>query len=283
MNHLKQLFKTANNVLEGGAREETSVPESLVECDHCKNMLRSSNFALNAGVCPKCGFHHRISARERIGYLCDLFSELFCKVESQDPLHFPGYREKLSAAREKSGEKESVVTGVGVILKVRTCLFVLEPNFMMGSMGTATGEKLTRLFEYATEKKLPVVGFSASGGARMQEGMFSLMQMAKVSAAVKRHSDAGLFYLSILTNPTTGGVSASFAMLGDIILAEPGALIGFAGPRVIEQTIKQKLPEGFQTAEYVLKGGFLDAIAPRQTHRTLIKRLLLLHGCKEES
>ena len=182
--------------------------------------------------------------------------------------------------REKTGLEEAVVTGKALIKGEKVALAIMDSNFIMASMGTVVGEKITRLFEMATAEKLPVVIFTASGGARMQEGIMSLMQMAKISAAVKRHSEAGLFYLTILTDPTTGGVTASFAMLGDIILAEPGALIGFAGPRVIEQTIRQKLPKGFQSSEFLLEHGFIDQIAERKNMKETLARLLKMH-CKK--
>ena len=208
-----------------------------------------------------------MGGRQRLRFLADKgsFQELFSQVEGRDPLSFPGYREKLEMVRDASSEKEAVLCGTARIGGAPCCLFIMEPYFMMGSMGTAVGEKITSLFEYATEHSLPVVGYTVSGGARMQEGLLSLMQMAKTSGAVKRHSDAGLFYCTVLTDPTTGGVTASFAMEGDIILAEPGATVGFAGARVVEQTTRKALPKGFQTAEFLLKHGFVDAIVPGGT------------------
>ena len=196
---------------------------------------------------------------------------------SRDILDFPGYDQKLRNARLSSREKDAVVCGTAEIGQYPCALFVMDPNFMMGSMGTVVGEKITRLFESAAELHLSVVGFTVSGGARMQEGILSLMQMAKTSAAVRRHSNAGLLYLTVLTDPTLGGVTASFAMDGDIIMAEPGATIGFAGPRVIEQTIRKKLPQGFQTAEFLLDHGFVDLIVPRHEQRETIASLLRLH------
>ena len=196
---------------------------------------------------------------------------------SSDPLNFPGYGEKLARAAEESGENEGVICGLGEVDNVQAAVFAMEPGFMLGSMGVAVGEKITRLFELAAGQGLPVIGFTLSGGARMQEGILSLMQMAKTSGAVKLHSDAGNLYIAVLCDPTMGGVTASFAMEADIILAEPGALIGFAGPRVIEQTIRQTLPEGFQRAEFLLEKGFIDAIVPRAALRETIARLLGLH------
>lgn len=206
------------------------------------------------------------------------FREMDRELESNDPLAFSGYQAKLETARLSSGEAEAVVCGTATVKGEKCCFFVMEPGFMMGSMGTAVGEKITRLFEYALEHKLSVVGCTVSGGARMQEGLLSLMQMAKVSGAVKRHSDAGLFYLTVLTDPTTGGVTASFAMEGDIILAEPGATVGFAGARVIEQTTRKALPKGFQKSEFLLEHGFVDAIVPRDKQRETIGSLLKLHA-----
>ena len=205
------------------------------------------------------------------------FTEFDREMESRNILSFPEYDEKLSAAREKSREQEGVICGVAEIGGHKTCIFAMDGNFMMGSMGAVVGEKITRLFEYATDNRLPLIGVTVSGGARMQEGMISLMQMSKVSAAVKRHSNSGGLYIALLTNPTTGGVDASFAMLGDITLAEPGARVGFAGPRVVEKTLKTALPEGFQKAERVKECGFIDAIVPRQEQKDYLERLLRLH------
>ncbi|MDD6274664.1 MAG: acetyl-CoA carboxylase, carboxyltransferase subunit beta [Clostridiaceae bacterium] len=257
-----------------------SIPDRLMTaCPGCKRALFVSELHENHSVCPGCGYHFRLSARERIAFIADegSFVEHDADADARDRLSFPHYEEKLEAARKSSGEREAVITGHCTIGGNKTALFVMEPRFMMGSMSAAVGDKITRLFEYAVQQRLPVVGYTVSGGARIHEGMLSLMQMAKTSAAVGRHSDAGLFYLTILTDPTTGGVTASFAMLGDIILAEPGALIGFAGPRVIEQTMRQTLPEGFQRAEFLLEKGFVDKIAPRSEQRSLISMLLALH------
>ncbi len=257
-----------------------SIPDRLMTaCPGCKRALFVSELRENHSVCPGCGYHFRLSARERIAFLADegSFVEHDAEAEAHDRLSFPHYQEKLEAARKASGEREAVVTGHCTVDGYKTALFAMEPRFMMGSMSATVGDKIVRLFEYALEHRLPVVGYTVSGGARIHEGMLSLMQMAKTSAAVGRHSDAGLFYLTILTDPTTGGVTASFAMLGDIILAEPGALIGFAGPRVIEQTMRQTLPEGFQRAEFLVEKGFVDKIAPRGEQRQLVSMLLALH------
>ena len=276
---LKGLFKPAGNVLEG---EKAKAEEPAVTCKKCGNIIKQADFVKELNVCPKCGCHHRLGARERVKLIADegTFCEFDGELESADPLAFPEYGAKLAAAREKSGEKESVITGCAKVGGIASCIFVMCDEFMMGSMGAATGEKLVRLFEYAAKNSLPVIGYTASGGARMQEGMFSLVQMARVSAAVKAHSDKGLLYIAVLCDPTMGGVTASFAMLGDMLIAEPGALIGFAGPRVIRQTMRQELPEGFQTAEYLLKCGFLDMVAERRGQKELLVKLLKLHGYK---
>ena len=221
-----------------------------------------------------------MKARQRIHMLTDkgTFQEQNAQMKSSNPLHFPGYDEKLETVRTASCEEEAVICGTAKIGGQSCCLFVMEADFMMGSMGCVVGEKITSLFEYAAEHRMPVIGFTVSGGARMQEGLLSLMQMAKTNAAVKRHSDAGLFYLAVLTNPTTGGVTASFAMEADIILAEPGATVGFAGARVIEQTTKKTLPKEFQKAEFVLEHGFIDSIVNRSNQKKLLTELLKLHS-----
>lgn len=256
------------------------IPETMwVKCPKCKALILTADLEANNKVCAKCGHHMRLSARERIALLTDdsSFKEFDADMTSENILAFPDYDLKLKSAQLKSGEKESVVTGLCEIGGNKTVFGVMDSAFMMASMGTVTGEKITRAFEYATEYRLPVVICTASGGARMQEGILSLMQMAKTSGAVKRHSDAGLLYITVLTDPTTGGVTASFAMEGDIILSEPNALIGFAGPRVIEQTIRQKLPKDFQTAEFVEEKGFIDAVVPRKELKSAISRLLEMH------
>ncbi|MDD2393495.1 MAG: acetyl-CoA carboxylase, carboxyltransferase subunit beta [Eubacteriales bacterium] len=266
-----------------GERPETlpSIPEELWRsCPACRKPSLADAVTDLLEVCPQCGHHFNLSARKRIDITADegSFIELFTVVGERDVLKFPGYKDKLESAKAASGEEESVICGKCTIGGYETVLCVMEPAFMMGSMGRVTGERITMAFEMAVSSELPVVVFCASGGARMQEGMFSLMQMAKTSGAVKFHSLAGLFYLSVITNPTTGGVTASFAMEGDVIIAEPGALIGFAGPRVIEQTIRQKLPEGFQSAEFVLSKGFLDAVVQRKRLKTFITSMLKVHS-----
>ncbi len=272
----------ARNELEQTGRSSLPLPGGPeVSCPNCHRILKTQAVRENAGTCA-CGHHFRISARERIALLTDTdsFFELFSELEAGDPLSFPTYQEKLRKAELTTGERESVVTGYARISGQECCLFIMEPGFMMGSLGSGTGEKLTRLFELATAKRLPVIGVTVSGGARMQEGLVSLMQMAKVSGAVMRHSQAGLFYLTLLTDPTTGGVTASFATEGDVILAEPGATIGFAGARVIEQTTKKSLPKGFQTAESMLRHGFIDGIVNRKAEKRTIALLLRMHTGK---
>ena len=255
------------------------VPDELFsQCPGCKYTIYQKDLG-SERICPHCGYTFRISAQERLALTIDMgtFLEMFKGMETQDPLNFPGYRKKLALMREKTGLDEAVVTGTALIRGEKVALGIMDSNFIMASMGTVVGEKITRLFEYATAEKLPVVLFTASGGARMQEGIMSLMQMAKISAAVKRHSNAGLFYLTILTDPTTGGVTASFAMEGDIILAEPQSLVGFAGRRVIENTVREDLPEDFQKAEFLLEHGFVDAIVKRRELPDMIARLVRLH------
>ena len=255
------------------------VPDELFsQCPGCKYTIYQKDLG-SERICPHCGYTFRISAQERLALTIDMgtFLEMFKGIETQDPLNFPGYRKKLTLMREKTGLDEAVVTGTALIKGEKVALGIMDSNFIMASMGTVVGEKITRLFEYATAEKLPVVLFTASGGARMQEGIMSLMQMAKISAAVQRHSNAGLFYLTILTDPTTGGVTASFAMEGDIILAEPQSLVGFAGRRVIENTVREDLPEDFQKAEFLLEHGFVDAIIKRRELPDTIARLVRLH------
>ena len=255
-------------------------PHTNEVCSHCGGEVSHRELVAGGYVCPLCGCHHPIGAYYRLSLVLDRgsFKELDEELASADPLNFPGYRQKLEKAQGKTGMNEGVVTALGRIGGIRVAVGVLDSRFFMGSMSAALGEKVTRLVEQATKAKLPLILFSASGGARMQEGILSLMQMAKTSAALERFSRRGGLYISVLTHPTTGGVTASFASLGDIMLAEPGALIGFAGPRVIEQTIGQELPEGFQSAEYLLEHGFLDAVVPRSQMRDTLIQLLRLHG-----
>lgn len=283
MNNIVGLFRKSRNVLEKGGI--TPVVEEKMRCPHCKSFEAKRAVAKNKMVCPNCGYHYRIGARTRLKALFDKdsFQELFANIVTTDPLAFPGYAEKMERGRAASGEEEAVICGTAAIRRQPCAVFIMEPQFMMGSMGSVVGEKIARLFEYAEENGLPVVGFTASGGARMQEGILSLMQMAKVSGAVGRHGESGGLYITVLTDPTTGGVTASFAMLGDIILSEPKATIGFAGRRVIEQTTKKKLPENFQSAEFLLEHGFVDAIVPRNEMRQTLERLLRQHGGKGDA
>ena len=249
-------------------------------CPHCGLMFDTASLAAGHYACPSCGGYFRMSSDERIDDTLDAdsFVEWDAHVPETDPLGFPGYAGKLAAQRAKTGLDEAVRTGMGRIAGLRVAVGIMESQFFMGSMGSVVGEKLARLVERATDERLPVVVFTASGGARMQEGLVSLMQMAKVSCALSRHAEAGLPYFSVLTDPTTGGVTASFAMQGDIVLAEPGALVGFAGQRVIKDTIKQELPEGFQTAEFALEHGLVDAIVERGELRSTLAHLLALHA-----
>ena len=280
-------FLKPKNELEGHEEKSENKPyipdELWVKCPVCKNVMLSSDLEDNYKVCLKCGYHFRIPARQRIEMTVDegTFQEFDKDMMSANIIDFPEYTRKLKNAKINSGENESVITGVCSIGGQKTVLAVMNSQFMMGSMGTVTGEKITKAFEYATQNRLPVVIFTVSGGARMQEGILSLMQMAKTSGAVKLHSDKGLLYITVLTDPTTGGVTASFAMEGDIIISEPHALIGFAGPRVIEQTIRQKLPKDFQSAEFLLEKGFVDAVVERKDMKDTLAKLLKLHSESE--
>ena len=248
-------------------------------CPDCGAESSALEWSRNKQVCPRCGYHSPIGAYYRLSMLLDpgSFQELEEKLEPADPLGFPGYPEKLEGLQEETGLRDAAVAAVGRVQNHKGVFVVLDSRFLMGSMGTAVGEKVTRAAEYAQRHKLPLIIFAASGGARMQEGIFSLMQMAKTAAAITRFQESGGLYISCFTHPTTGGVTASFASLGDIMLSEPGALIGFAGPRVIEQTIGEKLPQGFQRAEYLLDHGFLDQIVPRDQWRHVLGQLLALH------
>ena len=261
-------------------RPRSTVPEGLwVKCDGCREIVYSRDLDRNLRVCPKCGFHFRIDARARLALLLDdpKPRELFTEVSPSDPLSFRDskrYRDRLKSYQQAIGERDAVVVATGRLEDIPVVVAAMEYRFMGGSMGSVVGEKITRAAERALERRLPLVVVSASGGARMQEGVLSLMQMAKISAALARLRAARLPYLSVLTDPTTGGVTASFAMLGDLNIAEPGALIGFAGPRVIEQTIRQSLPEGFQRSEFLLEHGFLDLVVERAQLKETLARCL---------
>ena len=250
-----------------------------VKCDNCKEILYKEELHKNLSVCPNCGKHFRLSARRRIKQIADegTFEEIGKDILTEDPLHFDGYIKKVETLREKTKIEEAVKCGICEIEGQKVVLGVMDGNFLMGSMGRAVGERITLAIETAIKKKLPLITFCVSGGARMQEGIVSLMQMAKTSSAIARLNEKGLLYISVLTDPTTGGVTASFASLGDIILAEPKALIGFAGPRVIEQTIKQKLPKGFQSSEFLLEHGFIDKIVERKDMKETLAKLVRLH------
>lgn len=252
----------------------------VIKCPGCQDVLLDNDVERHGQTCHLCGYHFRIGARQRIEYMVDkgTFKEMDMDLTTADPLAFPEYASKVEKAKERAGEPEGAVSGLARIGGYKTIVAAMDPNFMMGSMGSVVGEKLTRAIEKGIEEDCPVIIFSASGGARMQEGVLSLMQMAKTSAALSRLSESGNLFVSVLTDPTTGGVTASFAMLGDIILAEPGALIAFAGPRVIEQTLRQKLPEGFQKAEFLLKKGFVDRIVKRTDMPKKLAQILALHG-----
>lgn len=257
--------------------QKLQVPDGLFrKCPACGEIIYAEDIISNYYSCSHCNYYFRINAKTRINMIIDrgTFIEWDNDLITTDPLSFPGYKRKLEIFKSATHINEAIITGEGKIADMPVAIGVMESEFMMGSMGSVVGEKVTRLIENATQKKLPVVIFCCSGGARMQEGIVSLMQMAKTSQAISKHSDAGLLYVSVLTDPTTGGVTASFAMLGDIILSEPGALIGFAGPRVIEQTIKQKLPKDFQTAEFLLEHGFVDRIVKRNQMRKTLQFLI---------
>ena len=282
---IKHMFKKTIMDIRGEEQENTpEVPDGLMrKCNACKAAVFVDEVKRNHYICPHCGNYFHMPAYKRIKMLVDKnsFEEWDAHMEEKNPLSYKGYGEKLRALREKTGLDEAVVTGKGFIMGMPVALGVCDCSFLMSSMGEVVGEKITRVFERATKEQLPVILYICSGGARMQEGLVSLMQMAKTSMALRKHSDAGLLYVPVLTDPTTGGVTASFAMLGDIILAEPKALIGFAGPRVIEQTIGQKLPKGFQRAEFLLEHGFVDRIVEREDQRLVLADILKLHQPEE--
>ena len=281
---IKHMFKKTVRDIRGEEYGNTpEVPDNLMrKCNACKAAVFADEVKQNHYICPHCGNYFHVPVYRRIKMVVDRksFTEWDVHMEEQNPLQYKGYEEKIRSLREKTGLDEAVVTGKCTIKGTPTALGVCDCRFMMSSMGEVVGEKITRVFERATKERLPVILYICSGGARMQEGLVSLMQMAKTSMAIRKHSDAGLLYVPVLTDPTTGGVTASFAMLGDIILAEPKALIGFAGPRVIEQTIGQKLPKGFQRAEFLLEHGFVDKIVEREEQRSVLADILKLHENK---
>ena len=279
---LNAIFQKPKNELETGGRAPEKRVETDIEmterCPSCGRNIPIQTLLDDLRVCG-CGHHLRMTARQRIDLITDgdSFRETDAGMTGGDIIGFPGYAEKLEKTVKASRESEAVICGTALIGNVETAIFVMEPYFMMGSMGTVAGEKITRLFELAERRGLNVAGVTVSGGARMQEGILSLMQMARTSGAVKRHSDSGGFYLAILTDPTTGGVTASFAMEGDITISEPGATIGFAGARVVEQTVRKKLPPGFQKAEILLEHGFIDMIVHRSKLKDTVAALLKMH------
>lgn len=285
---LEDLFKVVKTRFNGNdiktneaeKIKENNIPEDLLyKCPRCQQVIFEEEFAAFGKVCPNCNYHGRLTAEERLAVTADKgsFIEYDAGMVSKNPIDFPSYDEKQSALRCSTGLQDAIITGEATIRGTRIVIGIMDSRYMMASMGSVVGEKLTRAIETASEKNLPVIVFCASGGARMQEGIISLMQMAKTSGAIARHSAKGLLYITVMTDPTTGGVTASFASLGDIIIAEPKVLIGFAGRRVIEGTIKQRLPDTFQSAEFMLEKGFVDMIVERKKMRSTLAHLLNLH------
>ena len=276
----KTNYGTVKPMLQNSSEEKPNIPSGMwVKCNKCGSIIYNEDLASNCYVCSNCGNHLRINAHTRISLTFDpdSFVAIGEDTKETNPLSFEGYEGKIEKAKKTSGSSEAVITGFGKINGIRVAAAIMDSFFMMGSMGTVVGEKITNLIELAIENELPLIIFTTSGGARMQEGIFSLMQMAKISAALAKFDEAGLLYITVLTDPTTGGVTASFAMEGDIILSEPGALVGFAGRRVIEDTIKETLPENFQKAEFLLEKGFIDAIIDRRDLRRKLYRILSMH------
>jgi acetyl-CoA carboxylase carboxyl transferase subunit beta len=286
MFEFKRIFKKSKYIEVKNLENEygdnkPNIPTGMwVKCETCGKILYNKDLEDSIMTCENCKTHFRIGSRERIKYTID--SETFIEYDkemiSANPIEFEGYEDKLQSFRDKTAINEAVLTGEGKINGLDTVIVVMDSYFMMGSMGSVVGEKITRAIERATEAKKPIIIFTTSGGARMQEGIYSLMQMVKTSAAIARHNEKGCLYVTVLTDPTTGGVTASFAMLGDIILAEPNALIGFAGRRVIEQTIKQQLPDGFQRAEFLLQKGFIDKVVHRKVMKDTLTKILKIHS-----
>nr|WP_106780391.1 acetyl-CoA carboxylase, carboxyltransferase subunit beta [Lysinibacillus timonensis] len=271
--------KSKGGVVIDRNKENEFPADLMTKCPECKKIYLTKELENNYKVCPHCDHHYKMTAWERVQCFLDegTFESLDDHLQTSNPLNFPSYIEKVEADANKTGLNEAVLTGIGLLKDERVVIAIMDSHFRMGSMGSVVGEKITRAIEKATELKVPFIIFTASGGARMQEGVISLMQMAKTSVALKRHSDEGLLFISIMTNPTTGGVSASFASLGDINIAEPKALIGFAGRRVIEQTVREKLPDDFQTAEFLLAHGQLDAIFQRKEMKEKVATIVKLH------
>ncbi len=291
MASIEDLFKIVKTRFTDDSHSDTAadktvdIPQDLLfKCPRCGGVVYNEEFIREMKVCPKCNYHARLTWQERLELTVDngSFVEMDADLSSLNPIDFPKYEEKVAACQKACDTREAIVTGECTIRGYRCVIGIMDSHFMMSSMGSVVGEKITRAFEYATEKKLPVVLFACSGGARMQEGIISLMQMAKTSGAVKRHSDAGGLYITVMTDPTTGGVTASFASLGDIILSEPKVLIGFAGRRVIEGTIRQRLPDDFQSAEFQQECGFVDMIVERGMMRKRLSNILKLHGSVKE-
>lgn len=284
----KDLFKKNKygTIINTTTSEESkpNIPSGMwLKCDKCGGIIYNEDLESNCYVCPSCNNHLRLKAKTRIKIIFDegSFREVGREITTGNPLNFPNYEEKIESSKRRTESSEAVITGVAKINGIEVATAIMDSYFMMGSMGTAVGERITRIVEYATKKRLPLIIFTTSGGARMQEGIFSLMQMAKISAAVAKHDDAGLLYITVLTNPTTGGVTASFAMEGDIILSEPGALVGFAGRRVIENTINEQLPDNFQKAEFLLEKGFIDKIVDRRSLRKDLYKILAMHEVRK--
>lgn len=277
---MANLFKKTKYVKMNKVNIQPTIPSGLwVKCNICGEVIYKDDFHSNNKICISCEQHFRLDSYTRINLVIDAgtFCETNQDVTTKDPLNFPGYIEKVESLSKKTGLIEGVITGIGEINGEKVAIGAMDSRFLMGSMGSAVGERITRLIEQSTKEKLPLILFTASGGARMQEGIISLMQMAKTSAALARHNESGGLYITVLTDPTTGGVTASFAMLGDIILAEPGSLVGFAGQRVIKQTINQELPEGFQRAEFLLEHGFVDKIVSRNEMKETLYKIIKLH------
>lgn len=291
MASIEDLFKVVKNRFVDDSRpaakaKGVEIPQDLLfKCPRCGNVVYNEEFERAMKVCPKCDYHARLTWQERLELTADKdsFWEFDAELKSLNPIGFPRYEEKVAKMREQCGTNEAIVTGECTIRGYRCVIGIMDSHYMMASMGSVVGEKITRAFEYASERGLPVIMFTASGGARMQEGIISLMQMAKTSGAVKRHSDAGGLYVAVKTDPTTGGVEASFASLGDIIIAEPKVLIGFAGRRVIQDTIRQRLPDDFQSAEFQQDCGFVDMIVERGMMRKTLANILKLHGFPKET
>ncbi len=287
---LEDLFKIVKDRFndekaEQGEEKKVEIPKDLLfKCPRCGTVIYMEDFEKNKKVCINCNYHARLTWNERLEMTADKdsFIEFDAGMTSLNPIEFPDYEKKITALQEQCGTKEAIVTGECTIHGYRAVVGIMDSHFMMASMGSVVGEKITRAFEYATRHKLPVILFTASGGARMQEGIVSLMQMAKTSGAIARHSEAGQLYVTVMTDPTTGGVTASFASIGDIIIAEPKVLIGFAGRRVIQGTIKQQLPDDFQSAEFLLEHGFVDMIIERREMRKALARLLKMHNYPKE-